>query len=528
MSPLTFQHRKSCEPLIAKKLNAWRDRHLKQRGPVMEGLRNHVSQMLLIVYGVFLGFYTLTFSQNEDMGVFITETSFIAKGLGAYSQIFELKDPLFLWIGGLSNWLFGLRGPFLIDAIAVMFSPLAAFTLARKFNLGNYWSLICAIAFSGALSGTFYQSFRTGTIALVLIVFSLIAARSDRWLVCGALAAAVIGFKMSYAPMLGGVFILLISGNQIMKRLAKFSLSFLTLMMGLVIALFLRGEMAGYILMVKTNFHYRSVYPDVVGLTPGFAGYVKVIKQYGSSFEFLMLTLVVIVIAVSMLKGSFENYLVLGSLPVTFSGSILVLISSAMWSHHLQVICIVLLMTGIIAGHFVEQFHLRRTWKHQLLCGLLIFAFLGTLSASGWRIPMRPLTPAKQWLNPKWNVPEEITYLGQLNLNRVEQKKFARVGPNDDNGLGGFLSTDWVLVCRHYAQYGHETKSMVNEIVDCISTEPKYLFLSPGFYALTRQSGTYENLKSRIQTTLNENFTCAEVPNRLGAKFCTRIAAPNS
>ena len=220
-----------------------------------------------------------------------------------------------------------------------------------------------------------------------------------------------------------------------------------------------------------------------------------------------------------MLNRKHRNICEYAAVILTFLGSILVLVSSAMWSHHLQILCLPVLMLGIVSGKFLNQFQI----SHQVFGAILVVVFIGSLSASGWRFPLRPLTPATQWFSPIWKIPAEVKYIETLNLGRGNVKEFARLGPNDDDGLGGFISNDWQLVCRHYAQYGHETESMVDEIVNCVTTRPNYIFISPGFFSLERASGTYNELKSRIKMTLEDNYKCVDIVERAGSQFCTRI-----
>ena len=83
------------------------------------------------------------------------------------------------------------------------------------------------------------------------------------------------------------------------------------------------------------------------------------------------------------------------------------------------------------------------------------------------------------------------------------------------------------MVCRDYGQYGYETEEMVRKIIGCIANRPNYVFISPGFYALERVSGTYSNLKSLVSVTLKNNFECVEIEQRPGSKFCTRTSFKN-
>jgi hypothetical protein len=480
-----------------------------------------IEYWILLIYGMFLGLYTLSYSQNEDMGIFLTETSLIARGSGLYSQIFEVKDPLFLWMGGASNWLFGLRGPYLVDGIFVMASPLVVYLFSQSLKISKTWSVIAAIAFSGSLSGIYFQSLRSGTAALVLIICALWACQKKNWILCGVLAALVIGFKMAYAPALAGVGVYVMAQLKI-KPLVHSAFGFIATISSIMIVMMIRGELGGYVQMVELNFHYRKIFPSAIGFQPGVAGHINVINSFGSNFKYLLLALACVLLTCKNYLANKELLIGAVALLMTFVGCIFFLLSSAMWSHHLQPLCLVLLVVVLMVGQYIDNSQGSNSIADRALSIIVVIILVGTFNVTGWKFPMKPQMQVSNWLNPTWIKPAEISFLEKNNSKLTMDRTFARLGPNDDNGLGGFISTDWKLVCRHYAQYGHETPAIVNEISKCISSKPNYVFISPGFLALERLSGTYNQLKTDAMRSITQNFKCVGINERPGSQFCTR------
>ena len=489
----------------------------------LEKLHQNIEVLVLSCFGILLGFFTLTYSQNEDMGIFLSETSLISKGHRIYTGIMEIKDPLFLWSGGISNWIFGSRAPFLLDAFFVMISPVIAYGFARSCKASKNWAMVSAVLFAGSLSGTYYQSLRTGTVALVLIVCTLWAAQNNRWTLSGVLSVLVIGFKMAYAPALLGIAALLI-GKHFFKRLVPFLVGSITTAFAVLLLLWIRGELGGFFFMVRTNFVYRETYPEIIGFPAGLSGHIRVINSYSSSFNVLALIFVIMVLATGLMFRRGHNTKIATALCLTIFGCIVTLLSSAMWIHHLQLLALVSVSISVISGYYAGISESSPAHIDRLVGALVIVMLFVSLNVTGWKIPIRPQMSISHWLSPQWVEPGEITFLKTSRIDLKEELNFARLGPNDDLGLAAFLTRDWRLVCHDYAQYGHETPAMVNVIIDCLIDKPNYVFVSPGFYGLERASGTYSSLKSRVTMALASNFQCVDIEQRPGSKFCTRIS----
>jgi hypothetical protein len=331
---------------------------------------------------------------------------------------------------------------------------------------------------------------------------------------------------MSFVPCLLGFVVYVLVGRKEVKNLLKFAAGFTISLFTVLGMLVVRGEFSGYIEMIRVNFHYRNVYPSVIGFEQGITGHIKTINLYGSSFHFLILASILMT-AILIQRIRNKDHVFEGSiLLLTFMGPILVLLSSAMWSHHLQILSICLYVMILTLGLYQRDFQSNVGAGVRVVSSLLIVASFAAISATGWKLPLRPTTSISEVVNPNWIEPSEVKFIKARATTFVLEKKFARLGPNDDYGLLGFMPKEWKLSCRYYSQYGHETEEMVGEIISCISSEPNYVFISPGFFALERASGTYKNLKIQAEKVLNENFRCVAIEDRLGAQFCTRITAP--
>lgn len=488
----------------------------------MNMIKRKPEELCLFIFGIAIGFMTLSYTQNEDMGIFISETALIARGTHVYTGIFEVKDPLFLWLGGLATWLVDLRAPFLVDAVFVMVSPLVAFKFGRSLQLSRMSSAICGVAFSCALSGTYYQSFRTGTIALVLLVCTLWAAQTKKWTLTGVLSVLVIGFKMAYAPLLLGLCAYFFLRPERLSKILKFVAGAIPTGLVILATLAIRGELSGFMSMVKLNFHYRKIFPQVVGFKPGIAGHIEVLNSNSSSFLILVALLVVSLAVVIKKVFLRQDFVEITALMLTFVGVLIFLLSSAMWFHHLQPLSVLLLSFLLLSSFVLEISRKDNSFFWRSISIIVVVGAFGSLQITGFRFPVRAQIPVRTWLSPQWVQPPEAIFVKNNQSKLLLEKDFARLGPNDDMGLAAFLPIQWKLVCRDYAQYGHETTEMISDMMNCMAKKPNYIFVSPGFFALERASGTYALLKQLSTEMLKTNFRCVPMIEREGAQFCTR------
>jgi hypothetical protein len=101
----------------------------------------------LILLGFIVAVLRVSFSQAEDMGIFLTVSGMVAHGYHLYSQIFDIKDPLFFYASAISMKIFGIRGPFVLDACLVILSAPIAYVLGILFRVRKWIAFTVAIFF---------------------------------------------------------------------------------------------------------------------------------------------------------------------------------------------------------------------------------------------------------------------------------------------------------------------------------------------------------------------------------------------
>ena len=451
------------------------------------------------------------------MGQFLSETAVLTRGQNLYRDIFETKDPLFFLSSTLSTLLIGRSGPYIMDAVAVAIAAPVAYLAFRSLKIDQFKSAVGGVLFVGGLSGVYFQSFRTGTVCLVLVLMSIITVNKNNLFFTGVIFALVLGYKMAYIPFLVCPFVLgfpyFKSGRNVFRIVLGFLMTIL-LMFG---AMQIRGEFVPYIEMIRTNFEYRRVYPAIVGFRSGLGGHLDAVNGNGSSANFLILTVLCSWILVAISKCCKSWHIIIGLVLMQLS-VLFVVFTTAMWVHHLQMLCLLGFATyALICSSSTSSF---QRHPYQRLLGVLLIAV--TFQAAGFRIPLKMHTALTGVIHPEWIIPAEASYVKQHFGSSSKSVNFARFGPNDDLGLVSFLPQKWKLVCPDYAQSGLEDVKWISKITNCMADYPEVVFVSPGFFSLSRPIGEYELLKTEARKVLNIHFICIELVERSGAELCQR------
>jgi hypothetical protein len=476
-------------------------------------------QMVILLFGIGLYFaiFTLTYLQWEDMGQFLSETAVLARGQNLYRDIFEIKDPLFFVTSTLSTLLIGRSGPYIVDAIAVALAAPIAYVALKSLSIDKFKSAVGAVLFVGTLSGAYFQSFRTGTVCLVLILCSIIAVNNGRLFTTGVIFAAVFGLKMPYIPFLVCPFVLGLKYLKTKWNFLRLISGFLSTILVIAGVLHMRGELIPYFEMVRINFKYREMYPAIVGFNQGISGYIDAVNRNGSSATLLILVTICSWLLV-LTSNTRKNWYVISSLAMLQLSVLFVIFTTAMWVHHLQMLCLFGFATYALAFTTTS-----RSLQKYPIYGLLVLVLIGiNFQTVGFRIPIKPQQPIADVIQPKWITPPEATYVIRYVNNSKKTIYFARLGPNDDLGLVSFLPNNWKLACPEYVQGGLEDVKWISKITACMTEKPEIIFVSPGFFSLTRPAGYYELLKSEAKKVLVDHYFCFSLPERPGAEICEK------
>jgi hypothetical protein len=505
--------------------------------------RERVYLSYLILYGFVISMIRVQVSQDEDMGYLLSISSFVANGYRLYSEIFEIKDPLFFYSSALSIKAFGLIGPFILEVILITISSALAFLVGMQLQFGRTAAITSSAIFTMVLTGGFYQSFRTQILGIILFFLLTLLLLKRVWIAAGLVAVTVIATKMPIGAFILGLFPLVYFLHPKAREIFRLLAGTLLGICLFLCTLFFRGELDGYFAMIRENITYSQGYQQIVGLPSGFFGHLRIWDGDIGRAKILFLTCLFVQLFFWKNKESRKHLLGLSFLWGVFTGTFLFLGFTALWPHHLQILSIAafastLALSGIIfADEKVEgnekkpkqssrpSTHLTNvsSTKHKSLAGVLIAVIA---VSSGALFSLNPRMPNGQVLSYEWRTPPEIELLNSIK--RVSNKRIpiARLGMVDDAGFGGFLDhSRWEYVCKRLGIGGVESKKAVDAFLNCLDQQVQVVTLSP-MYLNQARPGIFVYYKEEANRILMSKFTCSEIQPG-GYQLCIKKTISN-
>ena len=215
-------------------------------------------------------------STEQDGWIFNSEFTQFSYGRHYYTDIFEIKDPVYLYTYGIFRWIFGTSGPMICETL-VSFSLIGLLiALGRRFQLsllavGACVLLFMAYYFNGANGAGIFFPFNTYDLALVLFFSSLLLASSGRYLWAGVAFAVAVFAKMpmaTFAPAALAMVLIpvLPDWRTVWLRFRSWMVGAVSFTVALSLFLLLRGELTSYIQAVKLNFSYSGLLAQTLGI----------------------------------------------------------------------------------------------------------------------------------------------------------------------------------------------------------------------------------------------------------------------
>jgi hypothetical protein len=483
----------------------------------------------LSVFGIIVAAWSTRFTQAEDMGFFLTVSGLVSRGYKLYVETYEIKDPLFFYLNAIFMKPFGIEGAFYLDIILTGLSLPLAFLVLIKLGLSRIGAVLSSFVFEFTLTGQFGEPLRTQTLGIFLTLLAIFLGLNAKWVAAGAVTALVCFSKlpMTVIPIIAIFSVMFVSAR--LQAVLKFFIGFASSFTFFVLLMLIRGELSGYLDMVGENFRYASTYQAIVGQTPGLLGHFRV---WNSDNQRAIIFLFLFAYLFALVKSNLKTNLYLVTISVNF-GVASYLFLTAMWPHHLQILCLSVLFNLASIFHLLapNQTEIRssRNSKHEVLVGpisqtstyILLFSAMVFPFTSGAQISVVPQMNLASWNNPSWIKPPEIEMLESLDLGS-DQIHFARLGVNDDLGFGAFLANSHKMVCMRHGLTGAESIASIDKYVSCLSTQPNVILIAPFYSSLSERPGNYQYYYAESQKILSAKFKC-EAWNNSDYQLCQKI-----
>ncbi len=199
-----------------------------------------------------------------DRGVFVSIAERLLAGDKLYVDVWDNKDPIFYYMIALGR-VFSPYADVVIEILYILIASISLYFISRSFNFQKTTAFMigfigCPIIITG---GNYYPGYShlPGT---ALVFASLAFLLRDRHSLCGLLFSFLIFTKITTAPVLLSMIIVVLLINS---NLQKIKMLFFGILTGAVIpitVLLMRGGFSEYLPNFKFNMTYanENLYPS--------------------------------------------------------------------------------------------------------------------------------------------------------------------------------------------------------------------------------------------------------------------------
>ena len=414
---------------------------------------------------------------TSDRGIYIAVLERLLAGDRLYVDVIDNKDPLFYWLQLIPHSI----SPLLAVTLEVGYVLVCSFAvrgILRRLRIDSLVATIAAFALvPGILTGLCYIAGMTHLPGIAFLLVSVWAFVAKKPVVSGIFAGLLFFTKIVLFPFAPLVWLLLASNRRWMFPRYLLGLTSAGLVVGLT--LLVRGELGGYLRMLRFNFVY-SQGAFLPKDTLKFVGHFEFLAKLPAFVPILSVS-ALLALAIGWLwfnarksaSSAFKGWALL-----TLSsgiGAILVLGVSGFWLHHLQVLYI-----PLIVGLITLLIYGRDSLGTQKRDARWIAAILVVLSLSVSALNVDRLggfdqskAVAGYYLQSSTLANNEAKAL----LSVAASGSYARLGDNSSPAASIGVRS-WRLACPTFQQYEFDTSATLNGALKCIETKRPVLLLA--------------------------------------------------
>ena len=407
-----------------------------------------------------------------DHGTFVSVAERLLAGDRLYVDVWDNKDPLFYYALALGRLVSPLADVAL-EVFWVLGAGLSVLVLARAAGANRGLALLAGLAGTPLLlTGPAYESGMTHLPGLALLLASVACAVRSRWVASGVLVGLLLLTKLILAPVVAGALLVLALHRRStggLRGLARAGVGAIALLVVGIGAMWLRGELSGWIENFRLNADYAegelaaSQYGPVVGHL------LRAFPEDGRGAG--MVTVATLVVVLLAIPRSWRPPASDTSAPRTIAPAVLwdlvvvslllglvVIAATATWPHHAQTLSAPgAFALALVATRLSDRVADWRSTAVVLLAGYL---------TAGALHPYFTLTAARA-------VPTNIQLLQRESPDSVvldtlhQVRTYARAGSNDATAHAVGLR-DLELVCPRFHQYSLEPAAILDLTASCL------------------------------------------------------------
>ena len=449
-----------------------------------------------------------------DYGIFVSVAERLKAGDRLYADVFESKDPLFLYTEALAR-LVTSYGGWLLEVGWIATACIAVFALAKWADTSTQTAALTGFVAAPLLvTGAAYGSGLTHLpgVALTMVIFALVTR--NYWWQAGALLAALALFKLIMLPVALVLVIVYVIGTRAWKKALV-----LVVAAGIALGLFiilmvLRGEFAPYLDSLWSNVDYSQYAQSGGGLG---AIRMHLASVFSLEVQVAVLTSLTIVMVTRAMRRQpvdmgrdLQGWVLGWGILMTLVVATGVVAETGLWLHHAQIFEVPALLALVL---LVARGPLRKkeTTGSMILATMGFAVLLSGLAGPG--VYLHSLEYARGNIVAQTAVPFESGLLQASG----PATTYARVGRGNDGGHATGLG-EWELVCPRIAQFDFEPTSVLALTLDCLPTA-ETLLVAADARPIPGVSDWNDYLDS-VESLLARSYSC-EWTDRF--RICHRI-----
>lgn len=457
-------------------------------------------------------------SRDLDGGLFLSIVGGMNQGLSLYSEVFEIKDPVYFGaMYGASH--VSPAGPFVMDWLWLPLAALGAWLLARAVTTPDRALLVGLVGAPFVLAGPFYAPGMTNTPGTALILLGLGLAIQRRGIPAG-IALGILLFTKALVWPLGVVPVLVLLFIPAWRRVAlRAVLAGAATVVAAAALLLGLGVLGPYLDVLRWNSAYSFTVMEYFGYESSFAGHVaRLVDQWTLQGWIAIATIVAFAVAVAVrwaVGGAWRteprSVLTLWFWIVVV-GTTGVVGLSYIWQHHAQLVILPGVFAVVAAAALVPD-------RWPFVAALPIVLVVGWLAGS-WSSPSdgwERATGIREAFPDRWSQIDEVPKDARL-LSTVPLSDFtyARLGTNDDRGYLLAARPDARLACPYFHLYDFSPNEDFAAMLECIQNVDVIL-MTDNFVVFG--NGGKAPVVQPILQYVDANFDCLRVDDR---QVCTR------
>lgn len=445
--------------------------------------------------------------RDGDRGVFASMAERIVAGDRLYVDVWDNKEPLFYLTLALGR----LVSPYMdvvLELAWIAIGALAAYAIARSHGIP--WRMAVLLGWAATpliLTGGAYSAGFTHLPGTALLLASYALLIRGRLMLTGALLPVIGAFKILALPLALAILAVAVLGRRD-ARWSRYVIGASAATAVLAAILAVRGELGGFLTLVRTNMTYSQADLADAYRVPIWSHLEPVLQ--GSTVA--TIALITLILALTWRSSTGATRGLWWTTLATLVAAAVVVAITGLWPHHAQLFFFSAVLAAVLLMSTVPD-----------LRGVSISAVVALLAVTvvlSGAPSLRDSADSLLSAPTRWRDLDRTAMASEALLAVARPgDSYARLGKNTDDSHAQGLR-DLRLVCYQFLQYPYDPPANLSRIPECLPSAD-FVLVDPTF-ALEEGRPIWNTLVTESEQRLALNFSCSDYP---WGRLCARNGA---